>query len=166
MRQALKSPVQRLSGHTVRIGSAIGEVKLDLHKVTKGLAHAPNAVRAQLGPDAKSSAAPAESGFTSGSLNASAISQGGGGSATGQGNAGNGAGATVSSGNASATVSNGNGSATSTAVAQGSNKSSGKDDGNGPGKGPENGPNGPGNGKGNNGNSNNGNGSGKGKNKS
>ena len=92
------SSVQRLSGNGFRIGSAIGEVKLDLHKVTKGLAHSPNKAGTQVGSYARSSAS-RESGFTSGSLNTSSSSQGGNANGTSRGNAGNGEGGTSSKSN-------------------------------------------------------------------
>lgn len=170
------SSILRLSGHGVRIGSAIGDVKLDFHKVTKGLAHSSDTTRAQVRSDDRTSAAPSvESGFTSGSLNASVVSPGANGNVISRGTSGNTAGPTAG---------NSSGSSGSNAVAQGSNKKdsqvgAGNDDGNNQGNGKGNagngkgngGNNGNGNGNGNggtngNGNGNNGNGNGKGKTKS
>ena len=41
--------MQKVSRDGVRIGKALGELKLDVHKVTKGLAHSPTEARARSG---------------------------------------------------------------------------------------------------------------------
>ena len=129
---AKETAVHKISNGGVRIGTALGELKLDVHKVTKGLAHSSSdrvATSPKGGPSGQKGAASIGSDVLGGVASASSYSAGSDGSngvANGSGSA-NGAGngsAASASGNGNG--GNGNGNGNGNAGGNGNGKAKGK----------------------------------------